>query len=118
MEVIFANLDLILAAIVVIISAIILARRGQLNMLRELILSLVVGAEIDYGSGTGEIKKAEVTKKVYELLPSLSKLVISENDISNLIESAKSEMDKLASENEAAAKLLYKDDTGKSTTND
>ena len=117
MEVIFANIDLILAAIVVVISAIILARRGQLNMLRELILSLVVGAEIDYGGGTGEIKKAEVTKKVYELLPSLSKLVISENDISNLIESAKSEMDKLASENEAAAKLLYKDDTGKSTTN-
>ena len=111
MEVIFANLDLILAAIVVIISAIILARRGQLNMLRELILSLVVGAEIDYGSGTGEIKKAEVTKKVYKLLPSLSKLVISENDISNLIESAKSEMDKLASENEAAAKLLNKDST-------
>lgn len=111
MEAIFANIDLILAAIVVIISAIILARRGQLNMLRELILSLVVGAEIDYGSGTGEIKKAEVTKKVYELLPSLSKLVISENDISNLIESAKSEMDKLASENEAAAKLLNKDST-------
>ena len=33
MEAIFANLDLILAAIVVVISAIILARRGQLNML-------------------------------------------------------------------------------------
>ena len=111
MEVIFANLDLILAAIVVVISAIILARRGQLNMLRELILSLVVGAEIDYGGGTGEIKKAEVMKQVYELLPSLSKLVISENEISNLIESAKSEMDKLASENEAAAKLLNKDST-------
>ena len=50
-------------------------------------------------------------KQVYELLPSLSKLVISEKDISNLIESAKSEMDKLASENEAAAKLLNKDST-------
>ena len=111
MEAIFANIDLILAAIVVVISAIILARRGQLNMLRELILSLVVGAEIDYGGGTGEIKKSKVMKQVYELLPSLSKLVISENEISNLIESAKSEMDKLASENEAAAKLLNKDST-------
>ena len=108
MDIILANLDLILAGIVVIISAIIMARRGQLKMLRELILSLVVGAEIDFGSGTGEIKKSEVMKQVYELLPSLSKLVISESEISEMIEKAKIEMDSMIKKNEAAAKLVNK----------
>ena len=64
MEAIFANIDLILAAIVVVISAIILARRGQLNMLRGLILSLVVGAEIDYGGGAGGMQKTEVMEAI------------------------------------------------------
>ena len=109
MEVIFANLDLILAGAVVLISAVVLARRGQIKLLRELVLSLVVGAEVDFGGGTGEIKKSEVMKKVYELLPSMSKYLISESTVSELIENAKNELDELTEKKAEVKQLVTKE---------
>ena len=109
MEVIFANLDLILAGAVVLISAVVLARRGQIKLLRELVLSLVVGAEVDFGGGTGEIKKSEVVKKVYELLPSMSKYLISESKVSELIENAKNELDELTEKKAEVKQLVTKE---------
>ena len=40
MNVIFSNLDLILAALAILITVAVLARRGQIGLIRELVLSL------------------------------------------------------------------------------
>lgn len=108
MEIVYSNLDLILSAVVVIITAVILARRGQISLLRDLILSLVVSAEQNFGGGTGEIKKSEVTSKIYDMLPTISKLLISSSTISDLIEEAKLRMDSLSESNEAVDNFINK----------
>ena len=46
MNVIFSNLDLILAAFAILITVAVLARRGQIGLIRELVLSLVVNAVV------------------------------------------------------------------------
>ena len=74
MNVIFSNLDLILAALAILITVAVLARRGQIGLIRELVLSLVVNAEKEYGAKTGPIKKSDVTAKIYSMLPTASKL--------------------------------------------
>lgn len=100
MEMVLNNIDLILTALVIIITTIILARHGQIEMIRELVLSLVVGAENEFGSKTGAIKKSDVTAKIYSMLPTISKLLIPGKTISSIIEDAKKEMDDLGLENQ------------------
>ncbi len=69
------NLDLILSSIVIIISAIVFARRGQISLIRELILSL------SYADGIS-------TDKIYNALPKLTKLLVSEKKVENIINQA------------------------------
>ncbi len=95
MTVFLDNLDLILSAAVLLISAVILARRGQISMLRELILSLVVGAEETYGSGNGALKKSDVAAKLYSQMPTVTKLLVGGPAVSALIEEGKAKMDTL-----------------------
>lgn len=77
-----------------------LARRGQIGLIRELVLSLVVNAEKEYGAKTGPIKKSDVTAKIYSMLPTASKLLISSGTVSDLIEEAKERMDETLPKNE------------------
>ncbi|MCI6842435.1 MAG: hypothetical protein PUG87_00130 [Eubacteriales bacterium] len=100
MNVIFSNLDLILAALAILITVAVLARRGQIGLIRELVLSLVVNAEKEYGAKTGPIKKSDVTAKIYSMLPTASKLLISSGTVSDLIEEAKERMDETLPKNE------------------
>jgi hypothetical protein len=99
MDIFLNNIDLILTSLIIIISAVILARRGQIELLRDFALSLVIGAEIEYGGGTGVLKKSDVTAKIYAMLPTISKLLISSSTISELIEEAKEKMDSLIEAN-------------------
>ena len=46
------NLDFILTFIVAAIVCIIMARRGQIKKIKEIVLALCVNAEITYGGGT------------------------------------------------------------------
>ena len=100
MEIMLNNIDLILTGLVIIITTIVLARHGQIELIRELVLSLVVGAEKEFGTKTGALKKSDVTAKIYSMLPTVSKLVIPEKTISSIIEDAKREMDALENETE------------------
>ena len=76
MEVLISNLDLILSAAVILISAVIFARRGQIELLRELILSLSDRADVS---------------ELYERLPGITKMLVSNKTVLKLSESAKSE---------------------------
>lgn len=106
-EFIASNIEFLLTTLCAVIVCIILARRGQLKKIREIVLSLCVNAEIKYGGGTGEIKKSSVIEAIYDLLPSWGKLFISERTISNIIEEGKEYMDELAEGNESVMLMLY-----------
>lgn len=71
MELIFENIDLILTAAIIIISAVVFARRGQIQLIRELILSLCDGI---------------TAEEIYERLPKLTRLMISTKTLTKLTE--------------------------------
>ncbi len=75
LTIIIENIDLILIAAVVLISAVVFARRGQLQLLRELILSLSASITAD---------------ELYEKLPTLTRLLISDKTVNKLVEETKS----------------------------
>jgi len=60
----------------------------KIPVARKIALALVIEAEAKYGSGTGDIKYAEVVGKLYSLLPGTLKIFISEKFIDTLIEDA------------------------------
>lgn len=101
------NLDFILTFIVVVIVCIIMARRGQIKKIKEIVLALCVNAEITYGGGTGAIKKSSVIEAIYDLLPGWAKVFISDKTISDLVEEGKAKMDELANSNIMVNNLLY-----------
>lgn len=70
MELLLANLDLILCSVVVIIAAVVFARRGQIDLLRELVLSLTDGID---------------TAELYEKLPAVTKLLISDKTVERIV---------------------------------
>ncbi len=74
MELILENMDLILTGAVVLISAIVFARRGQIQLLRELILSL--SNSVDPG-------------ELYESLPTITKLLVSGKTVTKLVDETK-----------------------------
>ncbi|MBQ8510650.1 MAG: hypothetical protein IJ493_12155 [Clostridia bacterium] len=82
MELILENLDLILTAVVILLSAVILARRGQISLLRELILSLVLGTKSD------DEDESALVERVKSLLPPTEKLPVSETKVEQLIADA------------------------------
>jgi len=101
------NLDFILTFIVAVIACIIMARRGQIKKIKEIVLALCVNAEITYGGGTGAIKKSSVIEAIYDLLPGWAKVFISDKTISDLVEEGKAQMDELANSNIMVNNLLY-----------
>lgn len=65
-----------------------LYKKGNMENVRKIILSLVVFAEKELGSKTGKYKYALVIQKLYELLPLPLRLLITKKEIENMIEEA------------------------------
>ncbi|MGI6202827.1 MAG: hypothetical protein ACOYID_05425 [Eubacteriales bacterium] len=107
LEFIVNNIYFILTALAAAAACIILAKRGQIAKIRDIILALCVDAEIVYGSKTGEIKKASVLEAVYRLLPAWAKLIIPASELSKLVEEGKRRMDELAGSNRRVMALIY-----------
>ncbi len=70
MELLIANIDLILVALIIVISAVIFARRGQIELIRELIFDIANTAD-----GT----------ELYQRLPKLTKMLISSKTVEKII---------------------------------
>ena len=78
----------ILTVIFFLIGLLYLYRRGNIDIVKKIILSLVIQAEKTLGSRTGELKYAMVIERFYSSLPFIIKIVFSKKDIDNFIEEA------------------------------
>ncbi|OEH85058.1 hypothetical protein BHU72_05460 [Desulfuribacillus stibiiarsenatis] len=58
------------------------------ELLKKMILSLVVEAEKQLGSKTGELKYALVVEKLYGVMPPILRLLYSKKKIDSMIEDA------------------------------
>ena len=70
MEILLANLDIILVCIVIIIAAVVFARRGQIDLIRELVLDIV---------GTVD------AHELYERLPKITKMLVSDKTVEKIV---------------------------------
>ena len=89
-----ANWDSALVVLVFIIVLAVLIKRGETKILDKILFNLVTQAEKQFGSGTGSLKFAVVADWIYQRIPAVLKLLFTEKDITNMIESALEEAKK------------------------
>ena len=83
-------LDIILAIVLILFFSILisyLASRPN-GIVAKLIYGLVIEAEKDLGSKTGQLKKKQVISKVYSQLPVFIRFVVNEATVSRMIDEA------------------------------
>ena len=83
-------LDIVLAIVLILFFSILisyLASRPN-GIVAKLIYGLVIEAEKDLGSKTGQLKKKQVISKVYSQLPVFIRFVVNEATVSRLIDEA------------------------------
>ncbi|MBO8161347.1 MAG: hypothetical protein H0Z24_06885 [Thermosipho sp. (in: Bacteria)] len=74
--------------------------RGKRDIVKKIILSLVVEAEKQLGSKTGELKYAFVVERLYPALPRVVKIFITRKQLDKMIEEAVAKLKEfLADEN-------------------
>jgi hypothetical protein len=83
-----ANWDSVLVVVAVVAGVIVLYRRGEIAIIENLLFTLVIKAEKEFGGGTGELKRATVLDWVYERLPKIVTLFISHKMIEGFLEAA------------------------------
>lgn len=84
---IVANWDSVLLIFAVAAILIVLYKHGHIEIIKKVLFSLVSRAEKEFGSGTGELKKAAVIEWIYEKLPKIVTVFITPKEIEQLIES-------------------------------
>lgn len=78
-----------------------------LSNLIPIALALVTDAEIQYGSGTGPIKRSWVIDQLYQRIPDEFKKYISEEDLAKVVEEALAKAKILWESNQAVARYVY-----------
>ena len=89
-----ANWDSVLVVLAFLALIVVLIKRGETAVLKKILFGLVTQAEKDYGDGTGRLKLAAVSDWIYQRIPAVLKLLFSQRDIENLIESVLEEAKK------------------------
>lgn len=79
--------DSILIVIAFIILVLVLIKRGEMVILKQILFNLVTKAEQMYGDGTGKLKYAAVADWLYQRIPVVLKFLFTAKDIENMIES-------------------------------
>lgn len=79
---------------------------GVLANMYQIALVLVTDAEINFGGGTGPIKKSWVISQLYSMIPEEFKKFVSQEQLSNIVEMALTEAKKLWEENSDIHRLL------------
>jgi hypothetical protein len=72
----------VLIVLALLITAFVLYIRGEKRILNYILYSLITEAERQYGSGTGQLKKAAVIAEIYTRLPAIIKIFITEQRLS------------------------------------
>lgn len=95
-----ANWDSILVVVGFIVVAVVLIKRGETKILKNILFKLVTQAEKEFGSGTGALKYAAVSDWLYQRMPEILKFLFTEKDIDNMIEAVLAEAKKQWGANE------------------
>lgn len=95
-----ANWDSVLVVIAFLAVVVVLIKRGETKILKQILFNLVTQAEKQFGSGTGSLKYAAVADWIYQRIPAVLKLLFTSNDIEKMIEDVLEEAKKAWGANE------------------
>ena len=94
------NWDSVLVVVAFLAVVVVLIKRGETKILKQILFNLVTQAEKQFGSGTGSLKYAAVADWIYQRIPAVLKLLFSSSDIEKMIEAALEEAKKAWGANE------------------
>lgn len=78
----------VLLVAVLLTVLIVLYVKGEKRILNVVLFAAVTEAERQYKGGTGPLKKAAVTAKIYSIIPAILKIFLSKDQIGRWIEDA------------------------------
>ena len=94
------NWDSVLVVVAFRAVVVVLIKRGETKILKQILFNLVTQAEKQFGSGTGSLKYAAVADWIYQRIPAVLKLLFTSSDIEKMIEAALEEAKKAWGANE------------------
>ena len=94
------NWDSVLVIVAFLALVVVLIKRGETKILKQILFNLVTQAEKQFGSGTGSLKYASVADWIYQRIPAVLKLLFTSSDIEKMIEAALEEAKKAWGANE------------------
>lgn len=94
------NWDSVLVVVAFLTVVVVLIKRGETKILKQILFNLVTQAEKQFGSGTGSLKYAAVADWIYQRIPAVLKLLFTSSDIEKMIEAALEEAKKAWGANE------------------
>lgn len=94
------NWDSVLVVVAFLAVVVVLIKRGETKILKQILFNLVTQAEKQFGSGTGSLKYAAVADWIYQRIPAVLKLLFTYSDIEKMIEAALEEAKKAWGANE------------------
>ena len=94
------NWDSVLVVVAFLALVVVLIKRGETKILKQILFNLVTQAEKQFGSGTGSLKYAAVANWIYQRIPAVLKLLFTSSDIEKMIEAALEEAKKAWGANE------------------
>lgn len=100
------NWDSVLVIVAAIALFVFLYIKGEKKIIYTILFNLITEAERVYGSGTGKLKLASVLTSIYEKLPTVVKLVVTENRLVEWIEDVLQQAKKKWAENAAIAEYI------------
>ena len=95
-----ANWDSVLVVVAFLAVVVVLIKRGETKILKQILFNLVTQAEKQFGSGTGSLKYAAVADWIYQRIPAVLKLLFTSSDIEKMIEEVLEEAKKAWGANE------------------
>lgn len=94
------NWDSVLVVVAFLAVVVVLIKRGETKILKQILFNLVTQAEKQFGSGTGSLKYAAVADWIYQRIPAVLELLFTSSDIEKMIEAALEEAKKAWGANE------------------
>ena len=94
------NWDSVLVIVAFLAVVVVLIKRGETKILKQILFNRVTQAEKQFGSGTGSLKYAAVADWIYQRIPAVLKLLFTSSDIEKMIEAALEEAKKAWGANE------------------
>ena len=94
------NWDSVLVIVAFLAVVVVLIKRGETKILKQILFNLVTQAEKQFGSGTGSLKYAAVADWIYQRIPAVLKLLFTSSDMEKMIEAALEEAKKAWGANE------------------